>query len=415
MSIINFTDLEQSLEEEMKEKPVEKPKKEDKHKPDLSHKVEQKGPKKGLFDYLNEVPSKASTLNKKFRLWARKRKNLSFYKRYLDRVQSGLYKRYAGEAKVEENAMVDDPVQILKGPAQNYIRSLVKNINSLYETVTKMAADLENKPNIETAIPVIEAYCKDAIGQNIKGSKVDSEKQTWKEKLIHSTKYKIAKILLSNRDTEVYGYTAKNMVLKGYPKPNHLIVTLFVENPDQLPAEQSVSDIFRTVESFEILADSDKQDVFNIANMTKACMEKTVDNKIMNEIKERRNKCISAFKNANIEDKKEQGKILDSIWDGLNGSCKELLSRKAYLIDCINIYFDMILRIDNLGKKAIQQMLDVEMAYNDPRYNKSLNVDLTKTKDKNNRYMDHADGHSPEERRERYKRMNETAKKLNKM
>ena len=170
MSMISFYDFEYSIEKEMEEKQREEksePKKEEKpnKEKDLSHKVEQKNKNggKNVFDYLNEAKSKASTITKKFQLWTRQRKNLSFYKKYLDRVQSGLYERFASQAIVTENDMVDDPVQILKGSAQNYIRSLVKNINSLYETVTKMAKDLESKPSADSAIPVIKEYCKDIL------------------------------------------------------------------------------------------------------------------------------------------------------------------------------------------------------------------------------------------------------------
>ena len=423
--IIDFNDLQYSIEKDMennqKEKPVKSPEApKNNEEPNKNHmmkvdKVKNKG--KGVFDYLHELPGKVETINKRARMFTRKNKNRFFYKRYLDRVKSGLYERYGDQARVKENNMVDDPVTILKGPAQNYIRSLVKNINSLYETVTKMSKELETKTTAESAIPVVQAYCKDALSQTVSGSKVNKDKQTWKEKILHSTRYKIAKILLSNRDTQVYGYTAKNIVLKGYPKPNHLIVTLFVENPEEEPQEQSVKNIFRTPDSFDILADADKQDIFNVSNMCQAVLSKTVDNKVMNEIKERKNKCLSNFKNADIENKKDNGKILDSIWDGINASCKELLSRKAYLIDCINIYFDMILRIDNLGVKAIKEMLEVEAAHRDTRYKTGLSH---KKLDENNKYAEiYPDGEhklrSRQEKRDQYNRINDAAKRLNKM
>lgn len=419
--IIDFNDLQYSIEKEMENKQNNPPTQnkepsKDQPKEQNNHMVQAKKSGNVLFDKLQELPAKTNTLTKKFRLWLRQRKNLGFYKRYLDRVQGGLYNRYGNEARVKENNMVGDPVEILKGPAQTYIRSIVKNINNLYETVLKMANDLESKMSVEAAIPVIQTYCKDALTENVSGKKVDQNKLPWKEKILNATKYKIAKILMSNRDTGIYGYTAKNMVLKGYPKPNHLIVTLFVEDPEEYPQEQSVTDIFKSADSFSILADSDKQDVFNVANMMEAVLSKTVDNKVLNDIKENKNKALMRFKNADIEDKKDQGKILDSIWEGINASCKELLSRKAYLIDCINIYFDMIMRIDNLGVKAIQEMLDVEAAHSDKRYNKSLNVAHTKTKDRDNKYRDDYDpDKSTAGKREQYRKMNETAKKLNRM
>ena len=124
---------------------------------------------------------------------------------------------------------------------------------------------------------------------------------------------KIAKVLMRNGERKVYGYTVKNMVLKDYPTPNHLIVTLFVDNPELRPEKQPVNQIFKSVESFEILADSDKKDIFNVSNMTKAALEKTVDNKVMNTVEQYKANALNHFKQADLENKKEQGKIIEKI------------------------------------------------------------------------------------------------------
>lgn len=335
-----------------------------------SHMVSaQKSQKHTLWDSLKELPAKADNINKNFQIWARQRKNLWFYKKYLDRVKSGLYERYAGEAMVEENVMVDDPVDILKGPAQQYIKYIVDGVNNIYETVLEMSKKLESATTADKAIAIVKDYASDYIHQDIKG-KETKENLSWHNRLLYSTKYKIAKVLLQNGERKVYGYTTKNMVLKGYPKPNHLIVTLFVTNPEEKPQEQSVTDIFKSADSFDILATSDKTDIFKVASMTSSVLSKTVDNKVMNDIKLFKDNALKAFKNAKMEDKKDQGKIIDSIWDGIKESCKELLSRKKYIIECINVYYEMILRIDNLAVKSINRMLDVEAEHTDKRYNK---------------------------------------------
>lgn len=345
-----------------------------------------KAEKRTMWDDLKELPAKADNLKKRAQLWARKRKNLMFYKKYLDRVQSGLYERYADKAQVIENTMVDDPVLILKNQCPQYLHDVVEDINKLYQEVLNMSKSLESKTTAEQCIAVIKNYCNDYIGQNVKGEKVNQDKLSWKIKLLHTTKYKIAKILLRNGERKVYGYTTKNIVLKGYPKPNHLIVTMFVVNPEERPRKQPISDIFGSPESFEILADSDKKDVFNVANMTEAALTKTVDGKVMNEIKLSKDNAIQRFKATDMPDKKDEGKIIDEIWDGIKESCKELLSRKNYIIDCINVYFDMILRIDKLGVQCIDNMLALENADRDKRYDKHLGVGHkrdTNTYDKN--------------------------------
>lgn len=429
MSEISLENLMYSLEKEEQEKPT--PSKSEEPKPDTpspsnkstpdSHKIAGKkaGGKKDVMDFLKEVPGKADHITKRFRLWARKRKNLGFYKKYLDRVEAGLMSRYGEEAKVNESVMLGDPVEILKGTAQTYIRTLVKNINSLYETILKMSDALETKVTAEGAIQVVQKYCSEGIDEDITGSKKDSEKLPWKERILNATKYKLAKILLSGRDSEIYGFTVKNMVLKKFPTPNHLIVTLFMEDPQEYPREQPVTDIFRTPESFRILADSDKQDIFNVVNMTSSVLNKTVDNKIMNEIQERKNKALVAFKNAEIDDKKAEAKIIDSIWDGINKSCKLLLSKKAYLIECINTYYDMILRIDKLAVNCIKEMLMVETKYRDARYDRHAKLkNKFGHKTGSNKYIEEEEDHRSYKnagaRQEKYNRINNAARDINK-
>lgn len=376
-----------------------------------SHMVDADKKEQTIFDKLKEIPSKASTLSKKFQLWARQGKNLVFYRKYLDRVKSGLYERYASQALITENDMVDDPVSILTGSAQNYIRSIVSDINKLYQAVTQLSKSLESKVTAEQAISVVSGFCKEYISENINGSNVNQDKLSWKDRILNSTKYKIAKILMSHRETGIYGYTSKNMVLKGFPKPNHLIVTLFVVNPEEKPHEQSITDIFKSADSFDILANSNKQDVFNVSNMITAIMEKTVNDKVLNDIKQQKQMAIAKFKETPIDNKKDEAKIIDSIWEGINASCKELLDKKVYLIDCINMYFDMILRIDNLAVNSIKQMLDVENANRDKKYDSSLNVSHKSMK--NNRYVNNSD--TKQERRQQYQNINQAAKNLNKL
>lgn len=386
------------------------------------HQVEaKKSQKHTLWDSLKELPAKADNISKNYKIWARQRKNLWFYKKYLDRVKSGLYDRYSGEAQVKENVMKGDPVEILKGSAQQYIKVIVDDINALYQEVLELSKQLESATTADKAISIISKYANDYIHQDIKG-KETKENMSWHNKLLYSTKYKIAKILLRDGEHKVYGYTAKSMVLKGYPTPNHLIVSLFVVNPEESPQEQSVSDIFSSADSFDILATSDKTDVFKVASMTSSVLAKTVDNKVMEEIKLFKNHALNEFKNAKMDDKKDQGRIIDSIWDGIKESCKELLSRKKYIIECINVYYEMILRIDNLAKTSIEKMLEVEDQHRDKRYDKHTKLGhISDVSEKARRFKSdpiHELNKSLQgnaEQQEKRKRINDAVKKLNRM
>lgn len=370
MSEMKLEDLIRSCESESKKLSIQSIEAEEKNKHQIDAKNSQKT---SVLDKIKELPAKADLISKNFQLWARKRKNLGFYKKYLDRVQSGLYDKYSSEAEVLENQMIDDPVSILKNEAKVYIHDIVEGINGVYTSILELTKKLENVSDANKCINLVNKYIgSDTLDQNIKGEK--SEIKSYKDKLYQSTRMKIAKVLMRNGERKVYGYTVKNMVLKDYPTPNHLIVTLFVDNPELKPEKQPVNQIFKSVESFEILADSDKKDVFNVSNMTKAALEKTVDNKVMNTIEQYKANALNHFKQADLEDKKEQGKIIDQIWDGIKASSKELLSRKSYIIECINTYYSMILRIDKLAVNSINAMLAIENMNLDNKYQRHLKV-----------------------------------------
>ena len=336
------------------------------------HRIEAKNveKKKSIIEKAKEIPGKAKHITQRFRIWSRKAANSHFYRKYLDRLQSGLWEKTASSAPVYENRMKGDPVKILKNEAQVYIQEITKKINELYHVVLNMSKKLERTITAEECINVIKEYCAEyASEKDSHGSKIEQDKLSWEQKLLNATKFKIAKIIMRNGEHKVYGYTMRSIVQKGYPKPNYLIVSLFVANPEEKPERQVVSDIFEGPDSFEILADADKKDIFSISGMTEAVLSKTVSNNVINDIKLNRENALKAFSHAKDNpNKKDEAKVIDSIWDGIRLSCKELLSRKNYIIDCINIYFDMIIRIDKLAKASLNSMLEVENSKLDNKY-----------------------------------------------
>lgn len=387
--------------------------------------------KGGIVNKLKELPAKANHIKQRSRLWMTKMGHFSFYRKYLDRLQSGLYDKCAGEAPIYENRMKGDPVQILKNEAQTYIRDIVHELNGLYQQVLKLSDNLKDKVTAEQCIGVIKDYCSEYASEtDAHGGRIDRDKMGWNKKLLDATKFKIAKILLRNGQHKVYGYTMRSMVQKGYPKANYLIVCLFVDNPEERPDKQVVSDIFSGPDSFEILADADKKDIFSVAGMTEAVLSKTVDNNIMNEIKLSRSNALNMFKAREIPNKKDEAKIIDQIWDGIKDASKELLSRKAYLIDCINVYFDMILRIDKLAYNSMKSMLEIEAEKLDKKYKNQSAFDraksthttdsdgnrVTKTEDRINKQMAYRDnGRSTNsEGKVKAKEVKDITKQLNK-
>ena len=87
MSEMKLEDLIRSCESESKKLSIQSI--EEKNETN-KHQIEaKKSQKHSMLDKIKELPSKADLISKNFQLWARKRKNLGFYKKYLDRVQSG--------------------------------------------------------------------------------------------------------------------------------------------------------------------------------------------------------------------------------------------------------------------------------------------------------------------------------------
>lgn len=379
-----------------------------------SFKASQKAQKPGIKDKVKNLPKQVDTIIERAKLLGQDVKQSLFYKRYLDRVNGGLYNRYASEAHVFENEMIDDPVTILKGPCKDYIHDITEDINKLYNTLLDMSKELETKTNAEQCISVIKKYCSEYIGETKSGH--NKENTTWDKRLLDSTKYKIARILTRYGERKIYGYTDKNMVLKGFPKPNHIIVTLFEENPQEEPIDQNVSDVFKSAESFDIIAYKDKDKYFNITNMSNAALNKTVNGKVINDIKQFRANALNNFKKSDTPNKADEGKILDQIWTGMNLSAKELLSKKGYIIDCINTYFDMIVRINRLAIVSIKSMLAVENNHRDKDYDRSLNVKHYKynaATDEDNKQIDEAYDKLVE-RNKTMADVNKTARKMNK-
>ena len=371
-------DLSLSMEDENNEENHNDKPKHDFHK----GRAFEKEKKPGLKEKLKELPAKANHIKQRYRLWISNVKHFAFYRKYLDRLQSGLWEKASGEASVIENRMRGDPVEILKGSAQEYIRNIVHETNTLYQEIIKLGKALELKTTAEGCIAVIKSYCDEYMPERSGfGNDVNKDNMKWKNRLLLATKYKIAKILMRNGSHKIYGYTMRSMVQKGYPKPNYLIVNLFVENPEEHPEDQPIANIFSGPDSFEILANADKKAIFNVSGLTESVLSKTVNNNVINEIKEYRSHALKSFSNAKMDNKKDEAKIIDDIWEGMRLSCKELLSRKAYIIECINTYFDMILRIDKLAYKSVNLMLDYENGHLDNSYKRDAG--FSRKKDKN--------------------------------
>lgn len=338
---------------------------------------------RSLFGKVKEkivsVPQKVSLLCKKIRLFLKDRKHIAFYKRYRGKFQ-GLWEQYAQEVTHEENKMRGDPIIILKEQATDYIIQLGKNLCELAEEVQKLSNEIENTESYDKKVQLAKEFGKDAPARDENGKDIGEDRLG--KRIYLATKRKMAKILLSG-EFKIYGFTEESMTVGKLPPPNHLIVSIFVEDPFRTPEEQPITDIFDSWESFNILADADKQQLFAVQDLSNAVLKNSITADTFRKIETNRKKMYNGLKEtAPTIDKKElkrRKKIIKNINNGLNESVKAMGNMKLYMMDCINVYFSMIMRIDNLAFTCIKKLVDIETQKVDRRYNSKMGAGQART------------------------------------
>lgn len=333
-----------------------------------------------IVDRTRSSFKKISLTEKKLILWCNKRYNLAFYKKYLGRLESGAWDRYASEAEVKENKMLGDPVTILKGDAQEYLYFLAEKMEALYSQIMKIgSAIVDENVKLEKIYGMIDKYASEKLNMNFRNTEEHGKKDEYWFKLKRATSTRIADAIFWDGKRKIYGYTPEVVAFKRLPPPNHTIVTLIVANPEEQPVMQSVTDIFESYESFKIMAASDKSDVFKVFKEINYATLAAVDTKKINEF----NNVISKFKSKakdsdkdsdDDDDSEESGekKIRKKLLKAARKSLKMIVGMKAYTMDCVIIYYQMLLRIDNLARKSIEAILTVENKYKDERYRPGL-------------------------------------------
>lgn len=346
---------------------------------------------------LKAIPGKISKTNKQFKLFRLKHKNHGFYMKYIGRID-GLYERYADEAKLKENSMKDDPVKILKEDAKDYIVDVSDKFTELQMEIIDLSKRIASMSNPKEIMSYIFKYCgmyKDEI----------KKPKDIANAMIRATRFKVANILFTHN--KVYGYNTESVVENGrIPPANHTMVCLFVDRPDEMPGELSVSDIFKDVTSFKLIAKNEKEPIFETTQVCNNLLEKGIVSSNLKEMKTNKKENYRKVK-SNLDDfvkseekaskaKKEYQNQIKSLWKGLQKSAEYTVKMKDYIVDLVNGYFIMMIRIDNLCKQCVTSMLQVERLKKDDRYNTGYKGDKEKT---NKGYQQKEDNYKTKEQR----------------
>jgi hypothetical protein len=314
------------------------------------------------MNFCNAIPGMVNSVNKKFSMFRRKSKNAAFYRKYLGRIDH-LYERYADEADIKENKMKDDPAQILKTEAREYIMNFVNDMNKIYDDLKDLYDKTESVSNSKEAFSIINKHLEEyAVSE--KGVKKIPK---FMKKI---TKKRIAEAML--KDNKIYGYTVESIVEKTYPPPNHTIVSLFVDNPQESAEDQKVSDIFKTIDSFKLISSNEKTPIYDVSKASNLLLKKGVQESDILAINKAKKASIKELKKQTNEDGKKVDKVtkkvMKYIWKGIEVGMFEVVATKKYATDMIDQYFKMMMRIDNLCKQCVVSMLDVEASKKTKNY-----------------------------------------------
>jgi hypothetical protein len=324
--------------------------------------------------------------------------NSFFFKKYYGRIPH-LYKQYSRRAIVVENTMVGDPGEILSTRAVKYIERMANDATKLFDQLLQIARRITSVTNIEEKINIINSFCKKF--------KIDKENpDSIANSILNETYYHIALSIL--QDNEIYGFTVDGIMQnKKFPPANHIVTSLFVENPHEKPRELSVADIFSSEKGILLFAHPEQLikfnnlyrqsaskiiDTFNpkIASVTEKNMA-TAARRFANQV---RNQDTSEMNSMHEVDPKEQKKISDKIDKALIKAIDMIISQKRRCLQCSGIAHDMIVRVTDLAKRCVVSMLEVEKSVTDvksgnktfynsgisPQSNKRINKQLERNK-----------------------------------
>ncbi len=332
------------------------------------------------FKTLKTLPGRINKVRKQFKMFRMRAKNHAFYMKYMGRIE-GLYERYADEAPIMENGMKGDPVQILKEEGHAYITDVSNGFVDMQHELIDVAKKFESSSNPKDMFNMLKKYGGMYMNDTVKSSSIVGN-------FITSMCFKIGELILKNN--KIYGYTAESIAENNkLPPSNHAIVSLFVDRPDEKPFDQRVSDIFKSPDSFKLIAKNEKEPIFEVTVICSDLLTKGIQEDSYKMLKQLRKNSTEKFKMkindlvANSQkpkkEKRELTKQFKHCWRAIIAGYDYLVSMKGYISDLIQSYFVMMTRIDNLCKECLVSLLHTETMHRDERYDTGHKADSLKS------------------------------------
>lgn len=329
---------------------------------------------KAKFSKLNNI------WNEVFKIKPSKMKakfNSAYFKKWYGRIPS-MYSRYGGEATITENKMKGDPTLILANSAPKYLANLVTETNKMFQDMIDLSKRIASASDINSKLNIVKSFCSNYAIEDPRDPKM-IELSIKNEAML-----RISKCIFQGND--IYGYSPEGIVENGkFPTANHIVTSLFIENANEEPKEQSVNEVFSTPDSLTVFAHPQKLAAFDeLFKKTSNSISQGFNHKIVSDV---HNNMELNFKNyANSLKRKSDDieggdadeaslnkKLAKSIENGIVDGLDLAIDQKARCMQISSAMYDMLGRVQRLAKLCVSALHQAEVQHGDTRMNTGIN------------------------------------------
>lgn len=306
--------------------------------------------------------------------------NSVYFKKWYGRIPS-MFTRYGSEATVTENRMRGDPTLILANSAPKYIANIVTETNKLFQNIIDMSKRIASVSDVQGKINIVKSWCTTYKIEDI------TDPKSIEKSIVNEITLRIAKCIFQNND--VYGYSAEGIVENGkFPSANHIVTSLFIENSNEEPQQQSVADIFSKPESITVYAHPNKLATFDeLFKKTSNAIVQNFNQKLVNNVHENLETNFRNYSNSlrrksdqidggEANDAENNKKIAKAIENGIVTGLDLAIDQKARCMQCVGAMYDMLVKVQKLAKLCVAALHEAEVRHSDNRMNTGVNDKL---------------------------------------
>lgn len=306
--------------------------------------------------------------------------NSVYFKKWYGRIPS-MFTRYGSEATITENRMRGDPTLILANSAPKYIANIVTETNKLFQNIIDMSKRIASVSDVQGKINIVKSWCTTYKIEDI------TDPKSIEKSIVNEITLRIAKCIFQNND--VYGYSAEGIVENGkFPSANHIVTSLFIENSNEEPQQQSVADIFSKPESITVYAHPNKLATFDeLFKKTSNAIVQNFNQKLVNNVHENLETNFRNYSNSlrrksdqidggEANDAENNKKIAKAIENGIVTGLDLAIDQKARCMQCVGAMYDMLVKVQKLAKLCVAALHEAEVRHSDNRMNTGVNDKL---------------------------------------